>query len=235
MRSHSSRAVTGRSRSAFAWCALAGVALLAAPAGAQVVPPGQIAPTPAAPERAVIELLKAGRDPLANAFFTPEAVMRHQQAIGLTADQRAGIVAAISEAQPRFVEAQWSLEPETAALSTLLGGPQVDEQAVLAQIDRVLDIERQIKRIQVEMLVRIKNQLTAEQQSQLTRLGGARGLGLGSLRPKLAPWGYIGGDLNRYIGGSNFLEGDVLNYHLGGRDFGGGVLDYPVVGVPWGG
>jgi hypothetical protein len=30
------------------------------------------------------------------------------------------------------------------------------------------------------MLVRIKNQLTAEQQDQLTRLGGARGLGLGS-------------------------------------------------------
>jgi Spy/CpxP family protein refolding chaperone len=167
------------------------------PGVAQIVAPAPPAPSPTR-DPVYMELLKGGRDPLANAFFTPETVMRHQQAIGLTAEQRTAIVATISAAQPRFIEAQWQLEPETAALNQLLQGPQVDEQAVLRQIDRVLDIERQIKRIQIEMLVRIKNQLTAEQQEQLTRLGGGHGLG-GWITPGFdaSPFHYEGGYLSK--------------------------------------
>jgi Spy/CpxP family protein refolding chaperone len=111
-------------------------------------------------------------DPLAGAFFPPELVMKHQQAIGLTAEQRTAIVAAITAAQPRFIEAQWQLEPETALLAELVRAERVDETRVLQQVDRVLELERQVKRLQLELLVRIKNQLTAEQQRQLTRLGG---------------------------------------------------------------
>jgi Spy/CpxP family protein refolding chaperone len=97
--------------------------------------------------------------------------MRNQQAIGLSADQRAAIVQAAQATQPRFIEAQWQLEVETAALAELVRGQRVDEARVLQQIDRVLDLERQIKRSQIELLVRIKNQLTPEQQQQLGRLG----------------------------------------------------------------
>ena len=161
---------------------------------AQTVPtPPGVAPTPYD-----LELRKfgLGGDPLAGAFFSPEVVMRNQQAINLSAEQRTAIVAAISAAQPRFVEAQWQMEPENAALAQLLNGATVDEQAVLRQIDRVLDIERQIKRIQIEMLLRIKNQLTEEQQTQLARLGGTRGL-----RGLLSPGGYD--ELNKVILGQN--------------------------------
>ncbi|HUF51638.1 MAG TPA: hypothetical protein VMN60_12425 [Longimicrobiales bacterium] len=115
-------------------------------------------------------------DPLANAFFPPELVMQHQQRIGLTGEQRAAIIRAIQEAQPRFIEAQWQLEPETAALADMVKGPRVDQQRLLQQIDRILEIERRIKRSQIELLVAIKNQLTEEQQAELARLGGARGL-----------------------------------------------------------
>ena len=118
----------------------------------------------------------ASADPLANAFFPPELVMQHQQRIGLTAEQRSAIIRAIQDAQPRFIEAQWQLEPETAALAELLRGPRVDQQRVLQQIDRILDIERRIKRSQIELLVAIKNQLTEQQQGELARLGGARGI-----------------------------------------------------------
>jgi Spy/CpxP family protein refolding chaperone len=160
-------------------CALILGALLQTSVSAQQVTPQagrqgqqgpQVFPTPP------LEFGYHGGDPLGGAFFSPEVVMRYQQQIGLTAEQRTAIVAAISAAQPRFVEAQWQLEPETAALGQLLQGARVDEAAVLQQIDRVLDIERQIKRIQIEMLLRIKNQLTEEQQTQLARLGGTRGL-----------------------------------------------------------
>jgi Spy/CpxP family protein refolding chaperone len=189
----------------------AGLAALlgAAPAAAQQVTPP---PDPARvrlEQEGLLRSLSQSRDPLADAFFPPEVVMRHQQAIGLTPEQRAAIVSAISEAQPRFVEAQWQLEPETAALSELVRGDRVDEQAVLAQIDRVLEIERQIKRLQVELLVRIKNQLTTEQQQQLARLGAVRLRGyLDSGRPRPFPTGSMFMPAEAFKGSGDFLAPD---------------------------
>lgn len=122
------------------------------------------------------------RDPGA-AFFQPELVMQHQQRIGLTADQRAAIIRAMQAAQQTFIDAQWQMEPAHAALAEVVSGPRVDQQRVLQQIDRILEIERRIKRTQIELLVQIKNVLTEEQQTELTRLGGARHLLQGQSGP----------------------------------------------------
>jgi len=46
----------------------------------------------------------------------------------------------------------------------------VDEQQVLAQLEKLLAAEREIKREQVMLLVRIKNKLTSEQQGKLLEL-----------------------------------------------------------------
>jgi Spy/CpxP family protein refolding chaperone len=46
----------------------------------------------------------------------------------------------------------------------------VDEQQVLAQLEKVLSIEREVKRAQVTLLVRIKNKLTPEQQAKLVEI-----------------------------------------------------------------
>jgi len=46
----------------------------------------------------------------------------------------------------------------------------VDESAVLAQLDKVLAAEREIKRTQLTLMIRIKNKLTAQQQSLLEEL-----------------------------------------------------------------
>jgi Spy/CpxP family protein refolding chaperone len=163
-------------------------------AGAQEPPRTPVVTTPGISTLRNLDVVRQSRDPLADAFFSPELVMRHQQAIGLTSEQRSAIVAAISAAQPRFIEAQWQLEPETAALNELVRGSRVDEQGLLAQVDRVLEIERQIKRIQVEMLVRIKNELSQEQQEQLARLGGRRLMGYldGTGHSNTVTWGASG-------------------------------------------
>lgn len=171
--------------------ALVALALaIAAPAAAQL-------PTPKTAGDMLMKLQSQSAkkaDPLAGAFFPPELVMKNQQAIGLTDDQRAAIIQAVQATQPRFIEAQWQLEAETATLAQLVEGERVDEARVLQQIDRVLELERQIKRSQIELLVRIKNQLTPEQQQQLARLGrgvsplGSLDVGFGALRSTTAPW-----------------------------------------------
>ena len=103
-------------------------------------------------------------------LFPPELVMRYSQRIGLQPDQRDAITAAIQEFQSAVVDLQWQMQDETQRLSALLEESSVDETAVLAQVDRVLEVERQVKRAHLTLLIRIKNALTSEQQDTLQSL-----------------------------------------------------------------
>jgi TonB-dependent SusC/RagA subfamily outer membrane receptor len=109
-------------------------------------------------------------DPLAGFFFPPELVMANQQAIGLTERQRAAIQDVMKETQSKFVGLQFTLSGEVEKLQGLLQGPSAEEPRVQAQVDRVLDIEREIKHTQITMMIRVKNQLTESQQATLSRL-----------------------------------------------------------------
>ncbi len=110
------------------------------------------------------------QDPIGQSFFAPELVIQHQEAVGLSAEQKEYLKAEIRQAQLKFTELQWKLQDEMEKLVTLVKQPRVDEQQVLAQLERVLAAEREIKRAQVTLLVRIKNKLTAEQQEKLLEM-----------------------------------------------------------------
>ena len=101
-------------------------------------------------------------------LFPPELIMQQQRNIGLTAEQRSTITRAVQELQAKVLDFQWKMEDETQKLGEQLQEPRVDETAALAQVDRVLGIERDVKRAHLALLVRIKNTLTAEQQVKLT-------------------------------------------------------------------
>ena len=57
----------------------------------------------------------------------------------------------------------------------LLQGSQVDKAAVLDEVDRILNLEREIKKAQISLMVRIKNTLTAQQQAKLAEIRGRMG------------------------------------------------------------
>jgi Spy/CpxP family protein refolding chaperone len=112
-------------------------------------------------------------------LFPPELVMRHQGEIGLQDSQRATLSSAMQQAQAKFVDTQWKLSAEGEKLSRLLQSPSVDETQVLEQVDRILALEREMKRAQMTLMLRVKNTLTAAQQDKLRQLRegelGARG------------------------------------------------------------
>jgi TonB-dependent SusC/RagA subfamily outer membrane receptor len=109
-------------------------------------------------------------DPLARFFFPPELVMANQQAIDLSDRQRNDIVDVIKEAQGKFIDVQFRMTAEMERLQRLLQSSSVDESRVLDQLDRVLSLEREVKRTQLGLMIRIKNELTEQQQSVLRRL-----------------------------------------------------------------
>ena len=106
-------------------------------------------------------------------LFPPELVMQHQQSIRLTSEQRSSISQSIRDFQLKVVDLQWKMQEEAQKLNELVQGARVDEAETLAQVDRVLGVEREIKRAHMGLLVRIKNTLTAEQQGALTTTRGA--------------------------------------------------------------
>jgi Spy/CpxP family protein refolding chaperone len=111
-------------------------------------------------------------DPFASVLFTAEEIMQHRRAIGLNDEQRDAITRLIEELQGRAVGLQWRLLDETQSVKEALEGPRVDLDRVMDRFRKALDTEMDIKRAHLELLVRIKNILTPEQQDELKRLRG---------------------------------------------------------------
>ena len=109
-------------------------------------------------------------DPIGDSLIPPDLVLRHQQEIGLTAEQKEFIKSEILRAQLRFTELQLQLADEAEAMISLVKQDRVDEQQTLAQLDKILNLEREIKRAQFVLVIRIKNRLTPEQQTRLQEL-----------------------------------------------------------------
>ena len=111
-----------------------------------------------------------GPDPLAQNLFPPEMVMQHRQALALTEEQKAAIKDELMKASARFNDLQWQMQDEMETMVNLTRGATVDEQKVLAELDKILAIEREVKRTQLTLSIRIKNKLTPEQQAKLQEL-----------------------------------------------------------------
>ncbi len=113
---------------------------------------------------------KAGDDPLARLLFDPQLVLKHAQELGLQPAQRNTIITAIKEAQGNILDLQLQMAERQEELVKTMESTRVDEAAALAQADKVMGLEREMKRTQLQLLIRIKNALTREQQDRLQEL-----------------------------------------------------------------
>jgi Spy/CpxP family protein refolding chaperone len=111
-----------------------------------------------------------GADPIAPHLFPPDLVMRYGGEIGLDEKQRAVIKEVVHKAQARFLDVQWDMQAESEKMVRLLQAKPIDEAAVLAQVEKVLSLEREVKKAQLSLLIRIKNLLTDAQQVRLSEL-----------------------------------------------------------------
>jgi Spy/CpxP family protein refolding chaperone len=114
-------------------------------------------------------------DPFAQVLFAPELIMQHARTIRLSDAQRGAITELIGDVQKRVLGMQWELVEQVQALRQTLGSARIDQDRAIDQLNRVLETEKRIKQAHLEMLVRIKNLLRPEQQSELARLRSAAG------------------------------------------------------------
>lgn len=109
-------------------------------------------------------------DPLAHLMFPPDMIMNHARQLNLTEEQKMFMRGEIQKTTASFQDLQWKLQDQMELLQETMKSASVNEQQVLAQLDKVLDIEREIKRLHIGLAVRLKNRLTPEQQEQLHKM-----------------------------------------------------------------
>jgi Spy/CpxP family protein refolding chaperone len=169
----------------------------AAPTFAQQPPPGQGPQSP--PSQEEPQKPRPPGDPLADSIFPPDMIMQHQRELALTEDQKTFMRGEIQRTTTRFNELQWQLQDQMEALHETVKGNSINEQLALSQLDKVLESEREIKRLHMEMAIRIKNKLTPDQQMKLQSFRQNRpprdgGPGMGPGRgPGVRPGGPVPG------------------------------------------
>lgn len=151
--------------------------------GDSVGPDGGVALTPPRWSPAAPAEAPAPREPVGaieGKLFPPELVMEHQGEIGITPAQRAAIDRDVERGQKELLALQWELSAEKEKLLKILDADKVDEGKSAEAAARLMDRETKIKAAHLAMLVRVKNQLTPEQQAKLRALREAS-------RPRPAP------------------------------------------------
>lgn len=113
-------------------------------------------------------------DPIGRYLIPPELVMSQSEQIGLNEKQRAAIKSEIQKMQAKFIDAQWDLQEQTGRMTQLLQQSPADETKILDQADKIMALEREIKRAHLALLVRIKNALTPEQIAKLEAMRRGR-------------------------------------------------------------
>jgi len=109
-------------------------------------------------------------DPLARYLVPPDLIMAHSQELNLLEKQRAAIKAEVQKAQSKFIDLQWDMKEESEKMVRLLQQTPADEARILEQADKVMSMEREIKKTQLSLLIRIRNTLTAEQMAKLDEI-----------------------------------------------------------------
>src|SRR6266853_540166 len=127
---------------------------------------------------------QANPDPFARNFYPPDLIMQNQEALQLTDEQESYFKTEMRKAQMNFTELQWKLQDEAEKLMKVAKAQHVDEQQLLAQLEKLLNAERDVKRAQITLLVHIKNKLTPAQQAVLDNLRRTR-----SAAPEARPEG----------------------------------------------
>ena len=109
-------------------------------------------------------------DPFARYLYPPDRVISHAMEIGLDDAQKTSIKNEVQKVQSKFLDLQFEMQGESEKMTRLLQEKPVNEASVLAEVDRILGVEKELKKAQISLLVRIKNLLTPAQQAKLAEI-----------------------------------------------------------------
>lgn len=128
---------------------LAGICLVFLTAGALAQQPGQ------------------QKDPFQGRLIAPNVILDNRDELDLTREQFTAIRQAVVTAQGEIAEHEWDLREAYQLVMADLDESPVDADKVLANIEKALLAENEVKKRQVALLIELRNLLTDEQFTYL--------------------------------------------------------------------
>ena len=107
------------------------------------------------------------RDVFKGKLFPPNIILEHQDALDLSKDQFTAIRAAVVATQGSVAEHEWDLREAYQQVMSDLDEVPVDEEKVMENVQKALLAENEVKKLQVKLLLELRNLLTDEQMAYL--------------------------------------------------------------------
>lgn len=107
------------------------------------------------------------KDVFKGKLFPPNVILEHQDELGLSKEQFTDIRAAVVAVQGNVAEHEWDLREAYQRVLSDLDETPIDEDKVLQNVEAALLAENQVKKLQVAMLIKLRNLLTDEQAEYL--------------------------------------------------------------------
>ena len=112
---------------------------------------------------------KGNREVFSMGLYPPDIIMRHQQRLGISDDQRRNISRAVKEFQSEVAELQWTMQNEQQLMRQSFSGYRIPTEEALARAERVLGLESEFKLAHFRLLIATKNELTEEQIDMINK------------------------------------------------------------------
>ena len=100
-------------------------------------------------------------------LFAPNVILEHKDELGLSKQQFTDIRRAVVDVQANVAEHEWDIAEAYQNIMAELDKSPIDEQLVLEHVAAALRAENEVKKLQVGMLIQLKNLLTDEQIAYL--------------------------------------------------------------------
>jgi Spy/CpxP family protein refolding chaperone len=110
-------------------------------------------------------------DTIQNLLISPEVLIQRRAEIALTDEQVQQIQIRLENVRRQMQELQERANTATGHLATLLSSDKVDEDAALKQLDDIVAIERDQKRLNLALMIQLRNELTPEQRQAAAKFG----------------------------------------------------------------
>ena len=103
-------------------------------------------------------------------LFAPNVILENQAELGLSKQQFTSIRKAVVEVQANVAEHEWDVREAYQNIMAELDNSPIDEEQVLEHVGAALRAVNEVKKLQVAMLIRLKNLLTDEQIAYLVSI-----------------------------------------------------------------
>jgi len=100
-------------------------------------------------------------------LFAPNVILENQAELSLSKQQFTEIRKAVVEVQANVAEHEWDMAEAYQNVMAELDKSPISEEQVLEYVGAVLQAENEVKKLQVAMLIQLKNLLTEEQIAYL--------------------------------------------------------------------